>query len=316
MPVGVPGDGEVLLKVLAVGLCGSDSHWYKEGGIGDAYVGAGLVLGHEFVARVETGPESGQRYAVDPAIPCLICDQCIDGRPNLCLDLRFAGHNVDGALRGLMVWPEWCLVPLPETLPDEQGVLLEPLGVALHAIDLAGPVDGLSLGVIGCGPIGLVLMAALRDLGAGRIAATDLLPHRLEVAAALGATDLLGAPDGSDPFVEAGGTGFDVVFETAGDDIALQRALSAARPGGRVVLVGIPDGDRTSFTASLARRKELTITMCRRMLPGDLARAAVMAERGIPGLGSLVTHRYGLGSSTAAFETLVARTGIKTVVIP
>jgi L-iditol 2-dehydrogenase len=83
-----------------------------------------------------------------------------------------------------------------------------------------------------------------------------------------------------------------------------------------VVLVGIPDGDRTSFTASLARRKELTITMCRRMLPGDLARAAVMAERGIPGLGSLVTHRYGLGSSTAAFETLVARTGIKTVVIP
>jgi L-iditol 2-dehydrogenase len=316
LPVGVPGEGEVLLKVLAVGLCGSDSHWYTEGSIGDAHVGEGLVLGHEFVARIETGPEPGRRVAVDPAIPCLICDECIAGRPNLCLELRFAGHNIDGALRGHMLWPQWCLVPLPETLPDEQGVLLEPLGVALHAIDLAGPVDGLSLGVIGCGPIGLLLMAALRDLGAGRIVATDLLAHRLELAGALGATDLAGAPDRADPFVSAGGSGFDVVFETAGDDIALQRALSAARPGGRVVLVGIPDGDRTSFIASLARRKELTMTMCRRMLPGDLARAAVMAERGIPGLGSLVTHRYGLSSATEAFETLVARRGVKTVVFP
>jgi L-iditol 2-dehydrogenase len=316
LPLGDPGDGEVLLKVLAVGLCGSDGHWYKEGGIGDADVGEGLVLGHEFVATIETGPDAGRRVAVDPAIPCLICDECVAGRPNLCLDLRFAGHNIDGALRSHMAWPEWCLVPLPETLPDEQGVLLEPLGVALHAIDLAGPVDGLSLGVIGCGPIGLVLMAALRDLGAGRIVATDLLAHRLAVAAALGATDSVGPPEGTDPFVAAGGTGFDVVFETAGDDIALQRALTATRPGGHVILVGIPDGDRTSFPASLARRKELTMTMCRRMLPGDLARAAVMAERGIPGLGSLVTHRYQLGSATEAFETLVGRVGVKVVVTP
>ena len=312
-----PRDGEVVLEVLAVGLCGSDRHWYREGGIGDAIVGEGLILGHEFSALIASGPGQGQRVAVDPAIPCQECDQCVAGRPNLCLDLHFAGHGIDGALRRHMVWPEWCLVPLPDSLSNEQGALLEPLGVALHAIDLAGPMDGASLGVIGCGPIGLLLMAALRDLGVGRIVATDPLPHRREAAVTFGATHSVPAPDdeedlADDPLVDT----LDVVFETAGSDAALHRALSAARPGGRVVLVGIPDGDRTSFVASLARRKELTIMLCRRMLPGDLARAAVLAERGIPGLDRMVTHRYDLGRVTEALDTLVEQQGIKVMVLP
>jgi L-iditol 2-dehydrogenase len=317
LPVGEPGEGEVLLEVLAVGLCGSDSHWYREGGIGDAVLADGLVLGHEFAALVRSGPDRGRRVAVDPAIPCIACEQCLAGRPNLCLDLRFAGHNVDGALRRHMAWPERCLVPLPEALDDEQGALLEPLGVSLHAIDLAGPVDGRSVGVVGCGPIGLLLIAALRDLGAARIVATEPLAHRLAVAPALGATECVGSPDaGNDPFVSASAGGYDVVFDTAGSDAALHRALSAARPGGRVVLVGIPDADRSSFMASLARRKELTMTVCRRMLPGDLARAALVAERGVPGMDLIVTHRYGLDRVEEAFETLVARTGIKVLVVP
>ena len=319
LPVPEPGEGEVLLEVLAVGLCGSDGHWHREGSIGDAAVGQGLVLGHEFSALVGSGPNRGRRVAVDPAIPCLECEQCIAGRPNLCTDLRFAGHNCDGALRGRMVWPERCLVPLPDGLTDEEGALLEPLGVSLHAIDLAGPLEAASIGVIGCGPIGLLLIAGLRDLGSGRIVATDLLSHRLEVARDLGATDAIGGPSrdgGVDPLVRSAGPGFEVVFETAGTDAALHRALLAARPGGRVVLVGIPDGDRTSFTASPARRKELTLTVCRRMLPGDLARAAVLAERGIPGIDRLITHRYGLAGAAEAFDTLVTRRGIKVVVIP
>jgi L-iditol 2-dehydrogenase len=296
-----------------VGLCGSDRHWYREAGIGDAVVGDGLILGHEFSALIASGPGQGQRVAVDPAIPCQECDQCVAGRPNLCLDLHFAGHGIDGALRRHMVWPEWCLVPLPDSLSDEQGALLEPLGVALHAIDLAGPIEGASLCVIGCGPIGLLLTAALRDLGARRIVATDPLPHRLEAAVTFGATETVTAPDGG---TDALMDGFDVVFETAGTDAALHRALVAARPGGRVVLVGIPDADRTSFVASLARRKELTIVLCRRMLPGDLARAAVLAERGIPGLDQMVTHRFDLSRAEEAFETLLDQQGIKVMVIP
>jgi L-iditol 2-dehydrogenase len=213
-----------------------------------------------------------------------------------------------------MVWPEWCLVPLPESLSDEQGALLEPLGVALHAIDLAGPIEGASLCVIGCGPIGLLLTAALRDLGAWRIVATEPLPHRLEAAVTFGATETVTAPpqQGTDPLMD----GFDVVFETAGTDAALHRALVSSRPGGRVVLIGIPDADRTSFVASLARRKELTIMLCRRMLPGDLARAAVLAERGIPGLDQMITHRFELGRAEEAFHALLDQQGIKVIVFP
>ena len=294
----------MLLRVLAVGLCGSDAHWFREGAIGDAALGDGLVLGHEFSAVIETGPRAGQRVAVDPAIPCLTCEQCVAGRPNLCLNLKFAGHGVDGAMRGHMIWPERCLVPIPDHIPDEQGAMLEPLGVALHAIDLAGGIEGASVGVIGCGPIGLLLLAALRPSGATRIVATDPLAHRREAALVMGAIAL----DGED--------GLDVVFETAGSDPALHTALTVARPGARVVLIGIPDGDRTSYVASLARRKELTLAVCRRMLPGDLVRAAGMVGSGLPGLESMVTHRYPISRATEAFRTLIGQVGLKVVIIP
>jgi L-iditol 2-dehydrogenase len=291
--------------VLAVGLCGSDAHWFREGGIGDAALGDGLVLGHEFSAVIESGPRAGQRVAVDPAIPCLECEQCIAGRPNLCLNLRFAGHGTDGALRRHMVWPTRCLVPIPDHVPDEQGAMLEPLGVALHAIDLAGDVGGAFVGVIGCGPIGLLLIAALGRLGLDRIVVTDPLPHRVEAAVALGAT-----------YADEMVGGLDVVFDTAGSDLALHSALTAARPGGRVVLIGIPDGDRTSYVASLARRKELTLVVCRRMLPGDLVRAAEMAGSGLRGLESLVSHRYPMSQAGDAFSVLVEQVGLKVMILP
>ncbi len=311
-----PGEGEVLLRVLAVGLCGSDAHWFREGSIGDATLGAGLVLGHEFSAVIESGDRKGERVAVDPAVPCLVCEQCQAGRPNLCLDLVFAGHGVDGALRGHMVWPERCLVPVPDHLPDDQGALLEPLGVAIHSIDLAGSVDGAAVGVIGCGPIGLLLIAALRRSGAERIVAADPLSHRRDAAVAMGATDVSGDFGEVGELASAVGAGLDFVFETAGTDAALHTALTLARPGARVVLVGIPDGDRTSFVASLARRKELSLAVCRRMLPNDLARAAEMAGAGLLGLDLLVTDRYPLSAAVEAFGALVDRRGLKVVINP
>jgi L-iditol 2-dehydrogenase len=307
MPVSEPGPGEVLLRVLAVGLCGSDAHWFREGGIGDATLGEGLVLGHEFCAVIESGPRQGERVAVDPAIPCLTCEQCLAGRHNLCIRLTFAGHGIDGALRRHMVWPERCLVSVSDDLPDEQAAMLEPLGVALHAIDLAGGVEGAAVGMVGCGPIGLLLIGALRQQGASTISAVEPLTHRLETAGEMGASETASTT--------LDNPGFDVVFETAGTDDALHSALEMARPGGRVVLVGIPDRDRTSFIASLARRKELALLACRRMLPGDLARAAALAAI-LPGLDRLVTHRYPLAEADRAFQTLVERSGLKVVVTP
>ncbi len=319
MPVPAPGPGEVLIRVLSVGLCGSDAHWFEEGEIGDATIGGGLVLGHELSGVIESGPRSGERVAVDPAVPCGKCELCLSGRANLCLDLRFAGHGEDdGGLRRYLVWPEKCLVTLPGQLTDDAGALLEPLGVALHSIDLAPPGPDASVGVIGNGPIGLLLIGALRARGVRRIVATDRLAHRVEAARAMGADEAIEVTSdvgGDDRLLEAVGGGLDVVYETAGSDTAVDSALLAARPGGRVAVVGIPPGDRSAFTASRARRKELTITVVRRMLPSDLQRAADLAAGGIE-LDSLITDRYSLADAEPAFRRLMTRTGIKVVIRP
>ena len=291
------------MRVTAVGLCGSDRHWFLEGGIGDAVLDRPLVLGHEFVGTIESGERAGERVALDPAVPCGRCSVCLGGNPHLCPELRFAGHgSADGALRTSLAWPEGLAYALPHGLSDTEGSLLEPLGVALHALDLAKARPGSTAGVFGCGPLGLLLVHALRAAGVETIVASDPLPHRAEAAASLGAT--------------LDGREVDVAFEAAGDDAAIADAIDAVRPGGRVVLVGIPEGDRTSFTASTARRKGLTLALCRRMKPGDLPRAIRLVEAGEVELDGLVSGRYALTEWREAFDELVERRGLKVVVEP
>jgi L-iditol 2-dehydrogenase len=307
--VGEPGDGEVLIRVSAVGLCGSDAHWYEEGSIGDAELGLGLVLGHELTGVIESGPRTGERVAVDPAIPCLACDPCRRHQQNLCSDLRFAGHgSTHGGLRGHLVWPERCLTTLPEVVSDEVGALLEPLGVAIHAVDLAGIDASMKVGVVGAGPIGLLTLMVLRARGVKRIVASEPLSHRRDVAESLGA-DVESGPLGDSALC-------DVVFDAAGTDTALATSLEAARPGGLVVAVGIPVGDRTTLAASVPRRKELTLRWCRRMDSGDLDRAASLAADRTEVLAGLVTHTYPMNAVDQAFDDLVTRRGVKVLVTP
>jgi L-iditol 2-dehydrogenase len=208
----------------------------------------------------------------------------------------------DGALRTSLAWPERLAHTLPDDLSDTEGSLLEPLGVALHALDLAKARPGSTAGVFGCGPLGLLIIQALQAAGVETIVASDPLPHRANAAASLGAT--LDARE------------VDVAFEAAGDDAALTDAMAAVRPGGRVVLVGIPEGDRTTFTASTARRKGLTLLLCRRMKPADLPRAIRLAEAGEVELGGLVSGRFALSEWREAFDELVERRGLKVVVEP
>jgi L-iditol 2-dehydrogenase len=294
--------GEVLLRVDAVGLCGSDRHWFVEGAIGDAALTRPLVLGHEFVATIESGARAGERVAVEPANACGHCAQCTEGLSHLCPNVRFAGHDVtDGGLQTFLAWPERLAYAIPDGLHDAEATLLEPLGVALHALDL-GPVrSGGTAGVFGCGPIGLLLVQLLRRAGAD-VYAVDPLPHRLAAAEALGAS--------AEP------REVDVAFEVAGSDDAVDAALTATRPGGRVVLVGIPDGDRTSFSASIARRKGLTLLLSRRMGEHDLPRAIGLVEGGSVSLSGLVTERHGLLQWQDAFAALVDRRGLKVVIDP
>jgi L-iditol 2-dehydrogenase len=299
-----PGSGEALVRVTAVGICGSDLHWFGEAGIGDAKLKQPLVLGHEFAGVIAVGLRQGERVAVDPAVPCHVCEFCLQGNPNLCEHMRFAGHGLeDGALREYIAWPEECLFPLPDLLSDADGVMLEPLGVAIHAVDLAHLRAGMSVGVFGCGPIGLLVIQVARLAGATEMFVTEPLPHRLELAFSLGAREW------------TPGQTVDIAFEVSGENEAVETAISAVKPGGRVILAGIPVDDRTSFPASVARRKGLTIKLVRRM-KFTYPRAIKLVESGKVDVRSLVSHQFPLEQAQQAFTVAQRREGLKVIIIP
>ncbi len=309
--------GESLVRVTAVGLCGSDLHWFADGGIGDAELAAPLVLGHELAGVVQGGPLDGRRVAIDPSDGCGTCPQCRAGDANLCPHVRFAGHGRnDGGLRELIAWPTRLLHALPDALSDADGAMLEPLGVALHALDLAHLRVGASVAVVGCGPIGLCAVQLARVAGAGTVVAVDPLAHRAEAALRLGA-DIVPA----DAYAVAAtqqatdGQGVDVVIELAGTDDAVALAVELARPGARVLLGGIPAQDSTTFPASTARRKGLTLVMVRRMRE-MYPRTTALVAQGRVDVRSLVTHTFGLADAAEAFRTAHVREGLKVVVEP
>lgn len=311
-----PGAGEVLLKITAVGICGSDLHWYSEGAIGDAVLKRPLVLGHEFAAVIASGSRAGERVAVDPAIACERCELCLSGHPNLCPHTRFSGHGADdGALREYMVWPERNLFTLPDSIDDVDGAMLEPLGVALYAADHAQLQVGGTAAVFGCGPIGLLMVQLALAAGATQVYAYDPRPHRLKAAEAFGACV---PPEGIESagrwvWDATHGRGVDCAFEIAGTDDAVEQALLAVRPGGKALLVGIPDNDRTVFPAGLARRKGVTLQLVRRM-KHVYPRAIALTERAAINLRACVSDCLPLARTDDAFKLAVRRNGLKVVV--
>lgn len=308
-----PRKGEQLVHVKAVGVCGSDLHWFSEAAIGDAQLDHPLVLGHEFAGVTE----DGKHVAVDPAIPCGECEFCQHGHPNLCERMIFAGHAAqDGALREWMTWPQKHLFPLPDSLTSADGAMLEPLGVAIHAVDLGKLRPGMTVGVFGAGPIGLLVVQLARLSGASHVLATDVLPHRAEAAKNFGAHQAFLAESGqelSQMRAATGGRGVDVAFEAAGEQEAVDAAFAAVVPGGKVILAGIPADDHTSFTASVARRKGLTIKMVRRM-KHTYPRAIDLVSKGLVDVRSLVTHRFPLAEAREAFRVAQRREGLKILV--
>jgi L-iditol 2-dehydrogenase len=308
----VAGVGEKLVRVKSVGVCGSDLHWFSGGSIGDAKLERPLVLGHEFAGELE----DGQRVAVDPAIPCGRCELCQQGHPNLCLSIIFAGYGTqDGSMREYLAWDERCIFPIPDHLTFEDGAMLEPLGVAIHSVDLAHLKAGMSVGVFGCGPIGLLIIQMAKLAGAANIIATDLLPHRVEAAKAFGADQAFLA--GTNLEVEqiraaTKGRGVDVAFESAGMQDAVDTSFAAVVMGGKVMLVGIPDEERTSFSASTARRKGLTIKMVRRM-KHTYPRAIELVTKGLVDVRSIVTHRFSFEQAEEAYRVAERREGLKVI---
>ncbi len=313
----VPAPGEELVQMTAVGLCGSDLHWYEEGGIGVDRVEDPFVLGHEMGGVIASGERHGERVVIEPAKPCGRCDVCLAGHNNLCQHVEFCGHYpTPGGLSTFIAWPQRLLIPVPDTIEGDEVALLEPLGIALHALDLSHFQAGMTAGVYGCGPIGLMVIRVLRAAGAGSIQASDPLPHRLDAARRSGADDVrLAEVDGQPDGVDGWGP-VDVAFEAAGEDAAIETALRAVRPGGRAIIVGIPPQDRSSFGASLAREKGLTIVMSRRMKQHHMHRAIDLVDRGVIDLGDMITSRFPISRGPAAFDQLVSRSGLKIVINP
>jgi L-iditol 2-dehydrogenase len=315
-PPPVAAAGEALLRVTAVGICGSDLHWYDESGIGDAVLARPLVLGHEAAGVIMSGPRAGQRVAIDPQVPCGACETCAEGRGHLCPRVRFLGHGVnDGALRDRLAWPERNLVPLPDAIDDVGGALLEPLGVAIHALDLARLRPGATIGIFGAGPIGLLLVQLALAAGARSVVATDRLAHRVEAARAFGAIaeQVRGGDERAALLDALGGRGLDAAIEIAGDDDALATAIVLARPAATVVVAGIPAGDDSTISASIARRKGLDLRFSRRM-NRTYPRAIALAATGRVDLAAVVTQRFDLAEFERAFRHASRRDGQKVVI--
>jgi L-iditol 2-dehydrogenase len=302
---------EVLLQVRCVGICGSDMHYFETGRIASRVATFPFLLGHECAATVMatgkavTRVKLGDEVAVDPAMSCGECDQCRVGRPHTCRRLRFLGcpGEADGCLREYLVMPEASLYPTRRKLNLEQATLCEPLSIGLYAVRLAQLQAGMNVGILGAGPIGLCVLLAARQADAGLVFMTDRVAHRVDFARRAGA-NWSGNPD-TQPVAheilrqQAGG--LDVVFECAGQQAALDQAVDLLKPGGKLVIVGIPREDRVSFHIDSLRRKEITVVNVRRQ-NGCVQPALDAIASGAIQPDFLVTHRFGPGQAQAAFE--------------
>ncbi len=251
-----PGRGEVAIRIRYGGICGSDLHYWRHGRVGDFALREPMVLGHEVVGTVHRlgpgtgGPQPGTPVAVHPATPCGHCPECRSGRRTVCRDTRYLGSaarmpHVQGGFADLVVVPAEQALPLPDGLALRRAAIAEPASVAWHAAARAGDVRGRTVLVTGAGPIGSLVVAALRRAGAGRIIACDLLPEPLEIARQVGADSALSSPELaallSDPVA---GFEVDVAIESSGAPPALRDCVRATRRGGRVVALGLqPPGD-------------------------------------------------------------------------
>ena len=315
-PTPEPGPLEVLVEVAAVGVCGSDVHYYEHGRIGARVVRAPLVLGHESAGRVVaigervTRHRVGDRVALEPGLPCGRCRECRAGRYNLCRAVAFFGSPpVDGAFARFIIQHEDFAHPLPDALSDEVGALMEPLSVALWACAKAAISAADRVLVTGAGPIGLLTLQVARALGASQVVLTDVNERRLELARATGATRALRAEEGLD-------AEFDALIECSGHPQALRDGLTALRPAGTAVLVGMGADPDALVPLSLLQSRELWLTGTFRYA-GTYPTAIALAAAGRVDLEAIVTGHFALGDVEAALRAGREDPGsVKVIVTP
>ena len=303
--------GDVLLRIETVGVCGSDIHYYTAGRIGDQVIDYPATLGHECAGTVMevcptvAGLKASQRVAVDPAISCGQCGQCRNGRAHTCHNLQFLGcpGQAPGAVAEYISIAAESCYPIPDSMTMVQAALVEPLSVAIHAQRLAWMRPGGTAAILGSGPIGLSVQLAVGALCPSRTFVTDLLDERLGLARRCGA-DWTGVPTRGDvvkAILQEEPDGLDCVFECAGRQETLDQAVELLKPGGTMVLIGIPDSEQVDFRMDTLRRKELRLQNVRRQ--NDCTKAAIdLVASGAVDINPLVTHHFAMEETKAAFD--------------
>ncbi len=307
----VTNDTDVLIKMKTLGVCGSDVHYYKLGKIGSQIVQFPFPVGHEgagevvAVGKAVKNLKPGQRIAIEPAMPCGECDQCIEGRHHTCRKLKFLGcpGQANGCLSEYIVMPESSCIPVSDKLSYDQAAISEPLAIGVYAVKQSIPMRGAKIGILGFGPIGMsVLLPALAQ-GAQAAYVTDRIDERLDIARKCGSL-WTGNPDQLDIVAtirEKEPLLLDVVFECCGKQEAIDQAIEILKPGGKLMIIGIPEFGRWSFSVDKLRHKEITITNVRRQL-NCVEPALEMMESGQVDVSLMPTHRFSFADTQEAFE--------------
>jgi len=326
IPVPELGPKDVLVKVMAVGVCGSDVHYYQHGRIGPYIVKKPIILGHECAGIVVACGEQvtrvslGDRVAVEPGVTCGTCVHCKSGRYNLCPDVEFlATPPYDGAFVQYIRHREDFLFPIPDSLSFEAAALVEPFSVGIHALQRAGFKPGGTVAVIGLGPVGLMAVIAAKALGAHQIIASDFEEIRLEAAKSLGATHVISAanPEAVSEIRRLAGDGVDVALETAGHAKAVQNAVGSLKRGGKLVIVGLPPDPEVSVNVPFICDNEIDIYGVFRYANTYPLGIQLLVDHNV-NLDPLITDKYPLDETKEAMDRALLHRNecIKVIVYP
>ena len=302
---------DVKIKMSVVGICGSDIHYYTQGQIGSQVVEYPFAVGHEGAGVVvETGKavkrvKPGDKIAIEPAMPCWQCDQCLSGRHHTCRKLKFLGcpGQAEGCLTEYIVMPEESCFPLKSMLNTDHGAISEPLAIGVYAVKKAAGVKGLKIGILGYGPIGMSVMLAAKAERADSFFVTDKIDQRLSVAKNEGAI-LTGNPVNEnivEKLYKNEALGLDVVFECCGQQEAMDEAIEILKPGGKLIVVGIPEFDNWIVNVEKTRRKEISLQFIRRQVD-CVEPALIMMETGTIKIEKMITHRFPFVKTKEAFD--------------
>ena len=305
-------DTDVLIRMERIGVCGSDVHYYTTGRIGSMVVNYPFPVGHEGAGTIEqvgksvTKVKPGDRIAIEPAMSCGHCDQCLAGRPHTCRNLKFLGcpGQAEGSLSDLIVMPEKNCYAIPDRMSFDQAALSEPLSIGIYAVELSKlTMQGKRIGILGFGPIGMSVFLTSKSRQTEKIYVTDKIEERLAMARKVGATwtgnpdneDIVKAVSDKEPLL------LDIVFECCGQQDALVQAIDILKPGGKIMIVGIPEFDNWSIPADRARRKEICLQNVRRQ--NECVQPALdQIASGKINVDQMVTHRFPFEKTKEAFD--------------